>query len=162
MSTPPYPFLPGPFQTENLKDDDPEVIDSLIQATTAPADIKYGIQPEAVIPQFQPVPVTKLFTATTVLAVGADPYPLLPEDVNRLTCRMTIFSLAVTPAYADYVLIGDNRGATSARNQNYLITGHHAQIIDLDAHTGQVWVIPGPSIAANIEITAYGVTSYDR
>lgn len=163
VSTPPYPAIPPPFGTQNLKDDDPEVIDSLIQATSAPADIHEGIVPVIPVPQFKPVPVTRFYATTAVLALGAQAYKILNEDINRLTCRLRITSTAASPTYADYVLIGDNFGSTSFASQNYLLTAHHGGgDVSLDGHTGNVFIIPGPSITGNIEVTAWGVTSYDR
>lgn len=163
MSTP--SFFPEPFSTQDIHDDDPQVIDSLVQETNAPADIKYGVEPVSEVPQFQPVPVTRLFTATVLLSGGADPYPLLPEDVNRKTCRIRVFSTNAVSAnitYNDFALFADNRGLASTRAQNFLITCHHGEIIDLDGHTGAVWCVPGPGMTAAIEVSAWGVTTYDR
>lgn len=166
MSTPPYPATEPPiFQTQNLHDDDAQVIDDLVQETNAPADPRFGVVPSIEVPQYKPIPVTRLYTATAVLGGGADPYPLLPEDVNRVTCRIRVFStnaVAANITYNDFALFADNRGLASSRAQNYLITCHHSEVVDLDGHTGAVWVVPGPGMTAAIEVSAWGVTSYDR
>jgi hypothetical protein len=166
MSTPPYDYLgPAVFTTQDLKDDDPAVIDSLVQETNAPADLKYGVEPYHPVPQYKPNPITRLFTATVLLSGGADPYQLLPEDVNRITCKLSAYSTNATPAnitYNDFCLVGDNRGLVSARSNTFLCACHHLQERDLYGHTGALWVIPGPGMTAAIEVTAWAVTTYDR
>lgn len=166
MSSPLHPdFTPAAFSRQDFGDDDSAVLDSLVQETNAPADTKYAIDPVIEVPQFKPVAPTKLFTATVILAGGAQPFPLLPEDVNRVTCRVRAFSTNASLAavtYNDFCLLHSEPGVVSSRMQNFLITLHHDDVLDIDGHTGAVWVIPGPGMSSSIEVTAWGVTSYDR
>lgn len=164
MSTPPYPHFPEPLSTQDFKDDDAIIIDQMLETTSAPADPRGALGPSTLGQQYKAKPVTRLYAQTFVLSGGAQPQQLLQEDVNRGTCKVKAFSTAdplsgVT--YNDFCVLSDERGMISSGMKSNAFTLHHGSTMDLDGHTGQLWVIPGPGMSAAIEVSVYGITSMD-
>lgn len=167
MSQPAYPYLPAPLSTQDFTDDDPQVLDSLVQETNAPADLSGGIVPTTLPPAYKPKNSTKVFGTFVSLSGGAPPQRLLGEDVDRGTCKVKVYSSASPITFNDYVIVTDDLGNLAyeagviSSRQSLAIVAHHGETLDFDGHTGQLWVIPGNGITATITVTAYGVTSID-
>lgn len=167
---PAYPYFPKQFETQNFQDDDAEVINELVQQAQKPADIHDAVVPSLLVPQFKAIAPTRLFANTIQFSQAQQavtPYTavrLLSEDVNRGTCRVRVYSSATTPGIADYILVSDDLSKISAGVASICtVVRPSTSILDLDGHTGQVWVIPGPSLTASsvLEVSAFGITAVD-
>lgn len=149
------------FGSQDLTDDDPQVIDDLVSQTNAPADIKNAVVPVQQPPKSTPLNPTRIQANTNIFSGGALPQMLLSEDLNRNICRVRVYSSATTPGFNDYVIINDEKGKISNGTAGINIVARHNQLIDLDGHTGAVYATPGLGITASIEASAYGITHYD-
>lgn len=156
-----YPFLPAPFETQNKKDDDASIIDSLVQETNAPADPHGAIEPVPADTKVKPRSATRLYAQTYQVYIGNPPILIFPADLNRVNCHVSIYSLNDTPANItrqDYVIINDEAGKISNGANGINIVAHHNRTVDLDGHTGAVYFTPGPLLTAFIEVSAYAVS----
>lgn len=149
----------GSLYVGDARDDDGRVLDSLVQSTDAPATpVVESIAPA---PLVFPKPITRIFADTEQMYIGDAPRRLLSEDLKRQTCRVKVYSLNDTAAnitWRDFVIISDEKGKVSNGTAGINIVVHHGQSVDLDGHTGALWVIPGSLLTAVIEICAWGVS----
>lgn len=139
------------------RDDDGQVIDSLVQEVDAPAEpIIEAIDQE---PLENPKPITRLLSGTLIVT-SADfltPTMILPPDNNRIHLLIRAYSLAATPAAKDYVQLADENGKSSAPQMSYRL--RHGTSHVLDDYTGAIFVMPGPITTDNVELTWVAVTS---
>jgi hypothetical protein len=165
MSSPAYPYIPEAFETQNVHDDDAQVIDSLFEETSAPADIKAAVVATDPVQQYKAKAPTRMFANTISFPTGyaSGAVRLLSEDVDRGTTYVRVVSSAAAPAFNDYVIVSDDLNKVSAGFSGIAIPVHNNGILDLSGHTGQVWVIPGPALSSSsvIEVCAYGIASAD-
>lgn len=149
------------FGTQNLSDDDGPVIDSFFVETDAPPDLKDAQEP-IVIPARPEVAVpTRLMAGADVLTQTTSAYQLLPADTNRVKLHIDIYSYATTPGQKDFVYVADENGKISSMVNGASSGGFKARFgkgVDLDDHTGAVWIAPGPIVADNIEVSWRAVT----
>jgi hypothetical protein len=158
----PYPSVDptfGPLHLGNTADDDGQVIDSLlveVDAPPAPQDLIGPISPE---PLIKPRPVTRLNTGNYTIDTTWGPVQVVPADPNRLQLRIRGMSNAATPGAGDYILLGYDRGMVGAGNNSAVYKLRNNVSLDLDEHTGEVWVAAQPGLAANtFEISYLTVT----
>lgn len=148
----------GPLHVGDVTDDDGKVIDNFfieVNDSPAPADLIGPIDPA---PLLIPRPATRLITGNMNLDTNWQPVQILPADPNRLQLRIRGMSLATTPGLNDYVLLGYDRGmvATPSGAAFKLRSGVG---LDLDEHTGEVWIASQAGLAANLfEVNYLAVT----
>lgn len=149
------------FGTQNVNDDDGQVIDSFFIETDTPPPLKDAQEPIVLPEPPEIVLPTRMFAGTDVLTAASTPYMLMPADTNRVNLHLDIYSFATTPSAKDYVFIADENGKISSvmsGASSGAFKGRHNKGIDLDNHTGAVWIGPGPILGDNIEISWRTVT----
>ena len=132
----PYP----PFGSQNVRDDDGQVIDSFLIETDSPPNILEALK-ELMTPIREalktPTPTGRLLTGTMTLAPGANyfnaPTMILPADANRTSLSLSVSSNASTtgaltqllstgtavagPTVLKSVVISSSDGATSGNGK---------------------------------------------
>lgn len=164
MSQPPYPYTPKPFETQNLNDDDPIVMDELVKTTSAPADIHGAIEPVVKPTDYRPKAATRALTSTVripTVANGGQVQRITSEDLNRATCKLRGYSKATTPSFDDYVIVADDPGKIASGSVQAANILRHNQTLDWDGHTGPIFITPGPATTDIFEVTAWGITTLD-
>jgi hypothetical protein len=148
------------FGSQNLHDDDGDIIASYDIEVDAPPDIKEALQPIPAEPEKSPVVCTRLITGTMTLdATIVEPFLLLAADAERQQFRMDVLSNAASPTNADYVLIADEKSKLQLPVDGSVLPGglmkrvHTGKDFPLDVHTGALWVRPNPGITGTIEIS---------
>jgi hypothetical protein len=149
------------FGSQDLKDDDGQVIDSLLIETDTPPDIKTATEPIPATPTHPPIRTTRLISGTMTLDTNiVEPVLLLTEDSGRQQFRMDVFSNSATPsATTEYVMVADEKGKLQLPVDGSVMPGglmrrvRHGKDFPLDVHTGAIWVRPNPGITGTIEIT---------
>lgn len=147
------------FGTQNTKDDDGPVIDSLFLEVNAPPNPADAIEP---IPQPElpaPKPVTRLVTGTytfDVAGIANAPWMLLPPDANRKSLELSAYNTVGTGA-TEYLSLADESGKCNTSSA-FTIRPHRTPFT-IDAHTGAVWVQTGPGITGSITLTWIAVTA---
>ncbi len=123
-----------PFESQNVTDDDGQVLDSLFIETDAPPPLVDAQEP-IVVKGIQDAPkITRLFSIEQVLQPDWDVYQILPSDANRK--NLTIYVYSPTDVANDGVRFADERAL--ARNGAKILHGNY---IDLTEHTGPLYVI---------------------
>lgn len=122
------------FGTQDLKDDDGEVIDSLFIETDAPPDIKQATQPILVKELIEPRKITRLLSGDITIDPSWTVSMLLPADANRQELKIRVYS--PTSVATDGVRFSDDRG-------NILSSGKvlHGGTSPFENHTGPVYYI---------------------
>jgi hypothetical protein len=152
------------FGTQNLHDDDGQVIDSFLIETDSPPDIKQAIEPIEQLPEKINVPRYTRVMSGIVLFYGGEtnPVSLVPFDDNRIKFHLDVTSAAPAPAFSDFILVADEPGKLSnpaATSTLVAFRVHNGKGVDLDDHTGPVWVLPGAGITGAIEVSWRAVTT---
>lgn len=127
---------PQPFETQNLHDDDGQVIDSFFIETDTPPDLKPAAQtvPSAAVEE--PAVCTKTLTETLFLDPAIfGPVQLLPEDKNRQGFTLRVSS--PTAVATDGIRIASDKGLLSKAGRLF-----HGQQTNgsWDQHTGPVYI----------------------
>ena len=147
----PYP----PFGSENVTDDDGQVLDSFFVETDNPPDLRLAQEPIPILPRVTPEYPTKLFTGFQVIFANTDPFRLFQADVRRVDGKIYVASLNATPDLNQYVYVSEQRSAIppSALSGNVL-RARPGKSIDIESHSGELWVMGNPGIAVEgVEIT---------
>lgn len=145
----------GALHVGNVHDDDGQVIDNLFIETDAPPDLV--VQAIDDMPLTVPVPTTVLRTTT----VNVDPtwtaHKVFVADKNRTVLKLGGYSSAATPGINDYAIIAYDQGLLTPTSGVKL---RHNRTLDLDGHTGDIWVLSSPTLTASstFEITVVAVT----
>lgn len=146
-----------PFESQNVNDDDGQVIDSFFIATDAPPKMEDATQPIVVSGLREPDPITRLFSGDMVLAADWEPVLLLPADKNRKSLNVYVYS--PSSVATDGMRFSDDKG--NIRTSGKIL---HNGTVDLGAHTGPVYVLPtgagaGGSASAPVSIQYWSVTA---
>lgn len=148
-----------PFESQNLKDDDGQVIDSFFIETDTAPDLKPATQPVPPPEVEKPAPATKLLTTSYTLDSTAAPILMFPYDPNRK--GLTIKVVSPTSVATDGIRVASDIGllATAGR----VFAGQ--QLSDaLMNHTGSVYIVPcgnggsGNGVSASITVEGWAVT----
>lgn len=152
------------FGSQNLKDDDGQVIDSLLIETDAPPTPV--LEPIPPTPELKPIPCTRILTGTmTMDASMVEPILLFAADTNRQQFRLDVLSNFATPVNADYVLVADEKSKLQLPVDGSVMPGglmfrvHHNHSLILDVHTGAIWIRPNPLISGGSTIEATYVST---
>ena len=152
------PLLSPEFETlyvGNPKDDDGQVIDSLMQEVNAPAEPQ--IEPISVDVE-KPIRFTRLLSGA-IRFDDANPFTafqLLPADPWRKQLSLQCVSEEVTPVIAtDYIYVADENGKVNSSASGRLYVGDK---LTLDLHTGALWVVAAPAISGPIVVTYWSTT----
>lgn len=148
----------GNLHTGDNKDDDARIIDAdVLEVDKPPTPIVEPIRP---VPLVTPVPLTRLLTSTQACDPQWGTTPgltkavlLLPGDGNRKALTLRVQS--PTAVATDYVRIADDPG--KLENANAGAPLYHGDNVDLDDHTGPVWVTANGA-SAIVNITAIATT----
>lgn len=152
MSVPNPEFTP-PTLAGNHADDDPQVLDSLVQQAAEPPkpDALPTERPDPIMPE--PPPVTRLLTGMmNIQKAWNAPTLLLPADPRRKSLRLILSSTTAT----DYVRVSDEQNKVQSVSGS-LIVPVYGGGVDLGAHTGPVWVY-APDISSVATISHVAVT----
>lgn len=125
---------PLPFETQNVRDDDGQVIDSFLIETDSPPPIEDAKEPIVVRALPQPKIVTRMFSGEQSLNSGMTPVQILPADANRLSLNVYVYS--PTQVATDGIRFSDENGNVNTGGKLL-----HDSNIMLAGHTGPVWVI---------------------
>jgi hypothetical protein len=141
----------------DTRDDDPHVIDSLVQEVDAPATpVVEAIAPA---PLITPPKKQRLLTGTFVFdANTTSPIQIVPQDPKRMHLRLDGISFAATPGANDFLAISDDQGKVNTPfTAAWRLRSGKSHTID--DYTGAVYVMPGSGIATNsFELTWLSVT----
>jgi hypothetical protein len=145
------------FGSQDLKDDDGNVIDSFFIETDAPPNLADAPQPITVVAPTEPVVATRLLTGTIQLTATMDPVQILPADTNRKSVSVQIYTTAASStAVGEYVTLADENGKCRTSGAWTLRSGKDPYtIID---HTGPIFVQAASTVSANMELTWWAVT----
>lgn len=156
-----YPAYPMPLNTGDIKDDDADIMDRMLDEQPDPG-VPAAI--ETAEPRFPRVPVaTRTLTGTERFTAGGDSIKLMNRDPYRQSLKFFLNSSAAgTPAPDDKILIAQDNAAIEAgsRRGATLISLYNAQVpIDWSGHTGEVWVKIPTGFAANpIDVSWVAIT----
>lgn len=122
-----------PLNTGDTQDDDPQVIDSLVEAVSAPPTPV--VEPIVTPPLPEPkVPTRLLSVRQRVDPTWSAPTLLLPEDTRREYLYVSVTSAAETAVTTDGVIF---RSETGPAVGGLLM---HGNSLPLDHHTGALLV----------------------
>lgn len=145
------------FESQNLKDDDGNVIDSFFIETDTPPNPADAPQPIFVPAPTIPVPATRLLTGTMQITALMDAVMILPADTNRSSVNVQVYTTAASPtAVGEYVTLADEPGKCNTSGAWTLRSGKDPY--SLSNHTGPVFVKGSPTLSANMELTWWAVT----
>jgi hypothetical protein len=150
----PYPIFGSQEPREDGSFDTNEIDNFLIETDTPPTAV---IEPVPMPALPEPKHITRVISGTYRLnaLVNIAPFPVLPADTERLDLRIRAYSYATTPGSKDYAFLADENGKLVTQSA---ITMRHGVVIDLTDHTGALWVMPGPILTDDFEITWWAVT----
>jgi hypothetical protein len=122
------------FETQNVRDDDGEVIDSFFKEVDNPPDLKELQSPIVVKALIEPKPITRFISGEVIIAPSWTVIQLLPADANRKNFTLKVYS--PTAVATDGIRMSDENG-------NILTSGKilHGDDISTFEHTGPVYVI---------------------
>ncbi len=121
------------FETQNVHDDDGQVIDSFLIETDAPPPIEDAKEPIMVVALPQPKIPTRLMTGEYTVDSAWDAVMILPADQNRKNLNLYVFS--PTSIATDGIRFSDDKGT--------LVTGGkllHNNTLTLNEYTGPLYV----------------------
>ncbi len=143
------------FGTQNLQDDDAQVVDSYLIETDAPPDMASAREPIDKTPDTPIAVTTKFLSSEQVLTPSMTPVMLFPADKNRKNLYVRIVS--PTSQAGDAIRIGQT--AAEAVNGARVVQGDTPLITD---HTGALYAYPqsitGAANSANINVEYWAVT----
>jgi hypothetical protein len=144
------------FGSQDLKDDDGAVIDSLLIETNAPPTPVP--EPITVVHLPEPPKPGRLLTGyQSFTAPFATPMQVLPADAKRKSITLSVFSEAASPAAAvEFLSVADESGKVGTSGAWKL--RHGKDPVTLDGYTGAVWANASPTITAALELTWVSVT----
>lgn len=147
----------GKLHVGDTADDDGAVIDSFLVETDAPPATEELIGPIDPAPLHRPEPTTRLISKNYIVNSGWVPFQAVIADAGRVQLRLRVMSTGVagTTTFEDYIRVGYDPGVLEAR----LWTGN---ALDLDDHTGDLWIGPGPALTAAIAVSIVAVTKGNR
>lgn len=159
----PFPI----FGSQNLKDDDAEVIDSYDIETDAPP--KPMVEPIPIPTKIELPRPTRLLAGSVLLTTANDPQLLLAADNNRIAFRIWPFWVNGTPspAFNDYCVLAEDIGLVANAKANTSTWGTirlrpiaavGASPYELNDHTGPIWIAPGNALTGPIELTWMAIT----
>lgn len=124
-----------PFGSQDLKDDDGPVIDSLFKETDAPPNLKDATEPIVVRALKEPAKITRLISREFVAAIDWTVFQILPADANRESLVIRVYS--PTQVATDGFRFSDDSGnvITSAKIL-------HSDDTTFIGHTGPIYAIP--------------------
>jgi hypothetical protein len=123
------------FGSQDLKDDDGEVIDSLFKEVNAPPELKDATQPILVKALESPKVITRLISRDeTINHTWEQPYMVLPSDANRKSLNILVYS--PTEVATDGIRFSDENG--NIRTSAKVLHGDTVPITD---HTGAIYAI---------------------
>ena len=147
----------GTLYVGDTRDDDGQVIDSLVQEVDSPATPV--VQPIAPTPLVRTKRTTRLLSGTIIFdnlnIANIGPIQILPADAKRLEWTIKGFSLVAAPTVTDFVFIADENGKLNTSSSGRLRSGQH---INMDDHTGALWVLPNAAITGLFEVTYWATT----
>lgn len=148
----PFPM----FGSQDLKDDDGQVIDSFLKETDAPPDLTLATEPIPKPALKQPVPKDRLLSGTLTLQSGANAYPspimLFPADEYRESVIVSVFSTAALPnATTEGVTVADELGKCNSALAFTIRPGKDPYT--LINYNGALFVQALSGITASIEVT---------
>lgn len=142
-----------PLDLGDTHDDDGAVIDSfLVEVDAPPTPVIEAID---TAPLHQPKPATVLRTGTHLLNTTWTVLKLLVADPNRNTFRLRGYSNAAAPTVEDYCMVAFDPGLCTPQSAYRL---RHNTPLDLDEHTGDVYVLLNPAATGTFELTYCAVT----
>lgn len=111
----PGPITPKPFETENLHDDDGDIIGSYDIEIEAPPNLADATQPIPSSKVKQPTTFTRVLTRSMTVQPGWTPVMLYPSDPNRKNMTIRVTSLGTdgtgtTPFATDGVRVAADLG----------------------------------------------------
>lgn len=127
----PYPI----FGSQDFKDDDGQVIDSLLIETDAPPDKREAIEPVQLPVLPEPKKTTRLLTSDTTLDPTWDPYMILPADPKRQSITVRVYS--PTAVATDGVRFASEKSEVLTAGK--ILHGSDTSVFS--NHTGALWVI---------------------
>lgn len=127
-----------PLNTGDMRDDDAEVLDSLVQqqANPLPVPVQEMTRPVSDIPKR----TTRLISGTIWLGASWEPLQLLPQDYSRSDLIIRV----VSPTPTDFIYVADDKG--KLRSDLTAYTLFPGEPLILRHHTGPVCVMSGGMI----------------
>lgn len=152
---------PAPKLSGDWEDDDGSAIDEQFEAPShEPLDYDVLIRDDIADALVQP---TRLIVRTITLIGGNDPYQILTPDVNRLQLQVKF----TATDKGSQLHIGSEKsdvyGTTGLPLMLPAATGYvFSDWLNLDAHTGALWVYPDPTAGTAGDTFTIWVTAVTR
>ena len=140
----PGPITPKPFETQNLHDDDGDIIASYDIEIEAPPNLAEATQPITPTPTTTPTKFTRILTRSLTLQPTWGSTMLYPSDPNRKNLTIKVTSLGTdgtgtTPFATDGVHMTSDVGELN----NAGIINHGQTFTDSVAdHNGPIYLLP--------------------
>lgn len=134
-----------PFESQNLKDDDGPVLDSLFIETDTPPDLK-ALQDPIIVKQLKDPPViTRIVSGELTIDPAKDwgPQQIIVSDARRKYLFMRVES--PTAIATDGFRVSDDQG--TVKKSGIVL---HGKTIQMDPHTGTVYVYPASTSQSGI------------
>lgn len=128
------------FSTQNMHDDDGQVIDALFIETDAPPNLKDATQPIVIPVLAEPKKTTRFLTGDITIPATWTPVLLLPADANRQGVNIKVYS--PTSVATDGVRFSDEPGNIYSAGKIL-----HGGSTTFDNHTGPIYYVPCGSAA---------------
>lgn len=142
-----------PLFTGDNNDDDGQVIDNfLIETDTPPTPVIEHISPA---PLIAPKAATILRTGSYLLNLSYSAIKMISADVNRKELRLEGYSTVAAPTFVEYALVAFDAGLLTDSSAYHL---RHGEKLNLDEHTGDVYILPVSTITAAFEVSYIAVT----
>ncbi len=129
-----------PFESQDKKDDDGPVLDSLFVEVDDMPDLKELNEPILVRALQEPAKETRILSGDMTLGTDWSPQLLLPADVHRKSLNVYVYSPSAVAT--DGIRFSDDRGMIATAGKIL-----HNGTIDFGAHTGPLY-IQGCAVAA--------------
>jgi hypothetical protein len=139
------------FGSQNLKDDDGQVIDSLLIETDTPPNPADAPQPITEPALQNPEQWDRLLGTQQIIQIGWDPILLLPADAHRQAVTIYVTSIGTvpgTPIPTDGIRIADESG--KVYNGGRIL---HGQTISIN-YKGPLYALGTGGVSANAGNTA--------
>ena len=151
------------FGTQDLKDDDGPVIDTLFLETDAPPPIEEAMEPIRIPAPIELPRPTRLFTGTETLNTDSQPIQLVVADADRREFEIVVSTPAGAATAADYLNVASELGPVTNAQQ----TGSGMGVArirpgvpwDFDAHTGPIYISRSTALSQQLEVSWRAVSS---
>jgi hypothetical protein len=155
-----YPPYPTPLRQGNVRDDDADVMDRMLQENPEPG-LPYPNSPGELRPAPN-IPATRLITGSMTLSQAptdpAKPYRVLAADPRRIDLQLFATVVTGTVTYAPVYYASDGGSFLSGSTSAAVNAGKLDGPIALNCHTGELWIYYPTGPATDVQVSWIATT----